>query len=120
MHKFYILIIVFILFTKPSGAQDYHFVRQIIGNGEIQGDFTFHSPAGIAVDDSLYLYILDNYWSQVLKYNSKGEFVKEWGKDFNNNPFYSLSGVAVDQNFFLYVLDGGNNRVQKYTSDGKF
>lgn len=66
-------------------------------------------------------FIPANLNMRVMKFDSKGKFITEWGKagtrysEFNNPHALGLDGKGR-----LYVADRGNNRIQIFTQDGKF
>lgn len=79
---------------------------------------------GIAVDRSGDIYV--HRQCEVIKLNSRGNILKQWGKPGNQNGQFSgdfnrdLNDLAVDTLGNVYVCDAGNHRVQKFTSDGAF
>jgi tripartite motif-containing protein 71 len=88
---------------------------------------------GIAVDVFGNVYATD--WSitpRVLKYDKRGNFVREWGSPGSgpgqfkfvpgpNDPQGPNSAfIAVDRQGNVFVSDGYNSRVQKFDPDGRF
>jgi len=86
------------------------------GSGQLEG------PAGVAVDSSGDVWVADTGHHRVQEFNSKGEFVREFGAvgsgngEFNSGPY----GIAVSSVGNVYVGDGGNGRVQEFNSKGEF
>lgn len=87
-------------------------------------DDSLDAPDGLAIDPDGNLYVLDAQNQRVLKFNSQGELLLQWGEPGRGNgQFNSLGwgGLAVDPDGqFVYVVDNGNYRVQKFDSQGNF
>jgi DNA-binding beta-propeller fold protein YncE len=82
-------------------------------------DGKFNTSAGVAIDGSDNLYVVDYYNNRVQKFDSNGAFLAKWGTfDFGPGAeagkFYNPTGVAVDAEGNIYVTESGNNRVQKF------
>ncbi len=76
-------------------------------------------PFDVAVARNGSFYVLAK--NSVIKFNSDGNFVLEWGKPGNNNgEFNQCGGIAIDGDGNVYVVDNGNNRIQKFSSNGIF
>jgi tripartite motif-containing protein 71 len=82
---------------------------------------------GVALDREGDVYVVDSANSRVLKYDSTGKFLMQWGSQgsgdgqFNMSLYYDIdrSGfVAVDSLGNVYVAE--NNRVQKFDRNGMF
>jgi hypothetical protein len=91
--------------------------------GNTKGKFV--NLAFIAVDKEGYVYVTDHDRNCVLKFNSKGTFIKEFGSDrlFHNSP--SPLGIAIDSYGAVYVLDiynppKFNTHICIFDSDGNF
>ena len=83
-------------------------------------DLAFYAPAGLAIDNTGYIYLADNGLSRIVKFANSLLFANWGGPSRDEGKFYKPSGVATGSDGYLYVLDYGNDRVQKFTSDGKF
>jgi hypothetical protein len=59
--------------------------------------------------------------SRIVRYNSKGEFLSEFGS-LGSGPgqFDLVHGVAIDREHRIYVSDRDNNRIQVFTEKGEF
>ncbi|HMQ28694.1 MAG TPA: hypothetical protein PKA98_22090, partial [Acidimicrobiales bacterium] len=87
-------------------------------------DGLFQSPAGIAVDDDGYVYVVDQGNNRIQKFTADGTFVTTWG---NPNPlpgsangqFDNPEGIAVHDGT-VYVVDSFNHRVQRFSTTGTF
>lgn len=64
----------------------------------------------------------DGYWNgRIARYNSKGEFVSDFGTPGTGpGQFNLIHGVAIDKQHRIYVSDRDNNRVQVFQEDGTF
>jgi peptidylamidoglycolate lyase len=82
----------------------------------------FNLPTDIAVSDDGSFYVSDGYGnSRVVKFSSKGKYIKEWGVYGNKDgEFIIPHGIAIDRNNKIYVADRQNNRVQIFDSSGIF
>ncbi|MGA9875624.1 MAG: hypothetical protein WBQ21_07435 [Solirubrobacteraceae bacterium] len=78
-------------------------------------------PGGVAVDSSGNVWVADTGHDRVQEFNSKGEFVREFGAEGKEaGEFSSPRGIAVSSAGGVYVADSGNNRVQEFNSKGEF
>jgi PKD repeat protein len=86
------------------------------------GNGSFHSPQGVAVNASGYVYVTDvgNYRVQV--FTASGTYVEQWGSygTTGNSTFNDISGIAVNVSGYVYVADANNNRIQVFTSSGTY
>lgn len=56
---------------------------------------------------------------RMLKFNSKGEFIKEWGTlGTGPDEFQQPHSIAMDSKGRLFVADRGNNRIVIFDQDG--
>ena len=82
-------------------------------------DFTW--PVALAVSSKRHVYCTDEHENRVIKWDSEGEKLGEWGNSGGaEGELYKPSGIAFDSEDNLYVVDAGNHRVQKFTSEGSF
>ncbi|MBI4738418.1 hypothetical protein HY772_02450, partial [Candidatus Woesearchaeota archaeon] len=85
------------------------------------GETPFFYPSGIAIDSQNNLYIADTRNHRIVKIDSDGQFITQWGSaGEGQGQFISPTGVAVDTQDKVYVTEAGYNRVQKFDSEGKF
>jgi tripartite motif-containing protein 71 len=92
------------------------YVQKIGRNAPIQS-----SPVAIAVSSDSYLYVLDETNHRVLKFDSSGGYVSQWGSyGTDDGQFAHPRGIAVDSANNVYVTENDNNRVQKFSSTGSF
>ena len=108
---------------------DNHRVQKFTSDGQFVtkwgsdggGDGQFDTPAGIAVDSSGNVYVVDKYNHRIQKFTSDGQFITKWGSwGSGDGQFIFPSGIAIDSSGYIYVTDTGNHRIQKFTSDGQF
>ena len=103
--------------TSGNASAKYlsHWGKPGTGDGELNG------PAGIAVDSSDNLFVVDQHNSRVQKFTSDGKFIANWGSFGGGNGQFNLPwGAAVDKDDNVYIADWRNNRIQKFTNDGEF
>jgi tripartite motif-containing protein 71 len=78
---------------------------------------------GLALDQEGNLYVVDRSKSKVLKFDSTGKFLLQWGGEGTGDGQFNMTGnaagfVAVDSQGDVYVTE--NYHVQKFDSQGKF
>jgi tripartite motif-containing protein 71 len=89
------------------------------------GTLQFESPEGIAVNTNAAspsygdVYIADTGNNRIEELNSKGEYVRAFGKKGSEpGQLSSPKGVAIDGNGNVWVGDYGNNRVDEFSETG--
>ena len=103
--------------TSGSATGEYlsHWGKAGAGDGELNG------PAGIAIDSSDNVFVVDQHNSRVQKFTSEGKFIANWGSFGSGEGQFNLPwGAAVDGNDNVYIADWRNDRIQKFTNDGEF
>ena len=79
------------------------------------------SPGDIAIDADGNVYVSTQSMNTVKKFDSDGNFVKEWGGGGDDDGQFSLSlGIDVDSDNNVYVTDFYHRRIQKFDSEGTF
>jgi|GEM_PF-4229048 len=100
-----------------SSKGDY--VGERLANGVDKSNFGF--PRGVALDKSGAVFVVDAGKNQVLKFDSGGGLVAQWGTAGDGNGQFSMpSAIAVDSKGNVYVVDTNNHRVQKFDNDGQY
>ena len=82
----------------------------------------FFSQNSPALDSSGNVYVADLLQNRILKFDSDGNFLTEWGSPGSAEGLF-FSGprsVATDSSDNVYVPSANINRVQKFDSDGNF
>ena len=81
-------------------------------------------PAAIAVGRSGSVYVFDDGNSRIVKLDSSGKFIVEFGQTDSGpgavRPGGLNDSMAVDEDENVYVSDTGTPRVLIYNSDGRF
>ncbi len=82
----------------------------------------FDKPTDVAFDREGNGYVSDGYGNnRVVKFDSDGEFVKEWGeKGAGPGDFNLPHSIFVDARDRVWVADRNNSRVQLFDLDGNF
>jgi DNA-binding beta-propeller fold protein YncE len=89
---------------------------------EPQGaDYNLSGWMHVAVDDSGNIYVSNEDRHSVVKFDSNGNYVAQWGSyGGGNNQFDNPRGIAVDSTGNVFVVDHNNHRVSKFNSDGTY
>ncbi len=78
-------------------------------------------PGGIALDKQGNLYMVDNIYHVIEKFDRDGVKLDEWGKYGSQElQFNRPWGIAIDAEGNFYIADTDNSRVQKLNSMGGF
>jgi sugar lactone lactonase YvrE len=105
-------------FSSTDGI-NYTFVTKWGTQGN--GDGQFYYPAGIAVDSSGNVYVLDTENNRIQKFSADGTFVTKWGSSGDGDGQLGYpSGIVVDSSGYVYVADYGSSRIQKFSANGTF
>jgi tripartite motif-containing protein 71 len=107
---------------KQTGELILSFGSQGSGNGQ------FTSLRGIATDPSGNVWTLEagnegvlGEKTRVQKFNSKGEYLAQFGKQgTGNGEFKTPEAIVADSEGNILVADTGNNRVQEFNSAAEF
>ncbi|MDJ1501748.1 DUF7619 domain-containing protein [Xanthocytophaga agilis] len=100
--------------TDPTGKILFLSGKEGLGNGQ------FSIPADIAINKQGNIFVTDNGFSYVQKFDSKGNFLLKFGdRDSTDGNKPSLQGVKVDQQGNIWVTDISNHCVRKFDPSGK-
>ncbi len=104
--------------TPPTFAASWAESSSAAGNG------VFSYPEAVAFDSAGNVYVGDTLNNRILKFDSSGNFLLQWGTWGASQPFAFSSagcyGIAVDSSGKVYVSDGGNKQVEEFNSSGGF
>ena len=109
--------------TKGSNGiqmvtKDHDFLGQIGTYGAGLGGMMW--PTSVALDSDENLYLSDEYFNKVTKFDREGNPISEWGrKGSGEGEFNQPSGLLI-RGEVMYVFDSRNNRIQMYTLGGDF
>ena len=88
--------------------------------GPGDGDDQFRVPVCMAFDAQDNLYVTDESLNEVKVFDSRGNFVRKWGKDVDRvGALGGPAGIAHGQDGSVYVVEQYASRVHKLTSDGE-
>lgn len=92
-------------------------------------NYTFNQPCDVLVAPNGDIFVADGHSgnggagpnNRVVKYNSKGEYIMEFGgTGAEFGEMYEPHGLAMDSQGRLFVADRYNDRIQIFTQDGEF
>lgn len=75
------------------------------GSYGTNGNGTFSSPSGVAVDANGLVYVADADTGFVQVFNSNGNWIRQWNA-IQGTPLIAAEFIAVGPNNFVYVSDG--------------
>ena len=108
------LIAVSVYAVNASGAT-------LVYSNTLGTSTPLNGPQGVAVDGSGNVYVTDTFDCAIVKYNSSGAYVREFGlPGFGCTAPPGIGGVAVDGSGNIYVADQYNMRIQKFNSSGTY
>lgn len=89
------------------------------------GAYEFDQPCDVLVAPNGDIFVADGHSpegnNRVVKYNSKGEYIMEFGgSGAEFGEMYEPHSLAMDSQGRLFVADRYNDRVQIFTQDGEF
>ena len=89
-----------------------------------QDKYVFDQPCDVAVAPNGDIFVADGHGAggnnRIVKYNSKGEYITEWGvTGSERGEFREPHAIALNSEGKVFVGDRYNNRVQIFDQDGK-
>lgn len=117
------LVGVVLLVGAGSASASFGFLNglNMYGGGSSGDLLQFGGPTAIALADDGSLFVVDNGNSRVVKLNSSGEFVLEFGNPGNGDgEFNAPTDIVIGPNDEVYVSDGSNHRIQRFDQSGGF
>ena len=102
--------------TFTTAGFNFSFGEEGSGNGQLK-----QPELGIVTDAEGNIWIADTGNNRIQKFNSKGEYLAQFGKvGTGNGEFKAPEGLAIDSEGNIWVVDTGNNRIQKFNSKGEY
>lgn len=113
---------------NTDGAYDTEWGTNGIENGAFNfvvdsaaDDGVFGFLAGIAVDSSRHVYVVDTGNNRVQQFGDDGAYQAQWGsKGQANGQFDTPGGIDISPIGDIYVTDAYNHRVQKFAIDTNY
>ncbi|HWO82440.1 MAG TPA: 6-bladed beta-propeller [Solirubrobacterales bacterium] len=90
------------------------------GNGQLSRPLAVapDAPGGVPSGN---VWVVDKENNRVEKFNSKGEYLSQFGSfGTGNGQFNSPRAITVDGAGNLWVTDAGNHRIEKFSSSGSY
>jgi len=119
--EIFLIVISIVYFHSSilaSSIENYQFERLW---PVLQQPWAFHSPCGIAADNSGNVYVVNMSNQTLYKYTAYGRFITGWGEQSDNeNQLSGPYGIAIDKDGYIYITDIYENYVKKYSSSGQF
>ncbi|MCK9335369.1 MAG: PEGA domain-containing protein [Candidatus Cloacimonetes bacterium] len=101
----------------PSG----HYIFSTKWGSQGSGEGEFNYPAGIAINQSGYVYVAESTNNRTQVFDRTGTYITGWGSSGSGpGQFKWPSDIAVNSSGYLYITDAGNNRVQVFDPSGAY
>jgi DNA-binding beta-propeller fold protein YncE len=120
--------VIFVVSRGKSSTKNSNGIQMVTKNHDFLGQIGTYGaglggmmwPTSVVLDSDENLYLADEYFNKVTKYDREGNPLTEWGtKGSGNGQFNQPSGLLI-QDQLIYLVDSRNNRIQMYSLDGDF
>lgn len=116
--SFIALIAMLLVLASPAQAETGITKIGQIGGLESPG---IREAQDVAIDADNNIFVLDGNNKRVIKYDSQGNYVSQFGTEGTGDGEFGYSyGITTDLNGNIYVADTSNNRIQKFDNNGVF
>ena len=109
-------------FDGPALAASVPYLTQLGKTGDPgTADDQFDTPAGVGVDATGNIYVVDRNNERIMKFDSDLNFLLKWGSlgtgasQFAGN---AVEDLAFDSEGNIWVVDRGNDRIMKFDANG--
>ena len=120
--------VIFVVSRGKSSTKNSNGIQMVTKNHDFLGQIGTYGaglggmkwPTSVVLDGDENLYLADEYFNKVTKYDREGNPLTEWGtKGSGDGQFNQPSGLLI-QDQLIYLVDSRNNRIQMYSLDGEF
>jgi hypothetical protein len=107
-------------FPLSGNAKELSFLWSFPSPDSEKNENYLWQPRQFRFDESGAIFVLDNKWKCVFKFNSKGEFVKKAGREGQGpGEFANPYGFCLDKNH-IYISDTNRREIQVFDKDMVF
>ena len=102
-------------------VRDSYAIQKFTSDGKFLARWKTKGGGGIALDSNSNIYVTCGGSHKILKLNSAGKTVAEWGNAYTENGrFVEPGSIAVNSSGCVVVADSWNYCIQKFTDEGLF